>query len=187
MSGTPPYTYIQVSNGILLLADALIYVYDAETNGVGVIEGVSFFEEGCIIGRGSGDGVEQFPINAYDINYPYCRVGVEYRMDDPTSDPLIAQIVSVAPIALIRITLGGCDASDIVFLKISRMPTTMRRCAVALYPGNKKNEYVVVVDSTLVVLPCRMQFEALNRNGVTKTFQIAVRDRRDGVPSGAVL
>lgn len=188
MSGTAPYVYCDLINGILSHDGSnLTYLYDATTFNVSVQEGVSFFEEGCLYLQDKTIDPFAFPANSYNINYPYCRVGVEYRMDDPRSDPLIAQLVAMAPRMNLKLVLGGCDPARISIVRLTRLPATMRRCAITLFPGNARNEYIVTMDFTLIELPCRLFFEATNTDGVVKKFTIAVRDNRSGVPSGAVL
>lgn len=184
MSGTSPYVYVDVSDNLLSLTGGdIIYIADGDQLGVYGANGADFFEPGCLTGRPLNNEFDSLhPFGAYNINYPYCRVAVEIRMDDPRSNPLVASLVAVAPFLSLKIFISDCSPGDIINVT-SKVDAEVRSpCGVVLYPGYVNNEFYVVVDFSAVSLPALFTFTLTNDKGLVKTFMVAIRDSRDGVP-----
>jgi len=187
MSGTPPYTYLELLGGnfVQLTPGTIQYLWDAGTQLVIPILGVDLFEPGCVTGLPQGE-TPQHPVNAYNTNYPYCRTAVTYRMDDPRRDPQLAQLVVAAPIMSIKVILAGCDRALPISISYDGVQPPATGCAVGVYPGFVPTEFLIQVDGARVSLPARINFTISNGTR-TKSFWIGLRDRRGGTPSGALV
>jgi hypothetical protein len=193
MSGTPPYIYYALGEtGALQAAganpSALLYAYDAETTVIIDAGNTELFNPGCLMGQLQTTEPElEHPVNSYNTNYPYCRTTIKYRMDDPRSNPQLAQLISAAPYLVIRLQLTGCSKSDIVSV-ISRLePKQSQGCGAELYFGYDPTELYMLLSMSILSLPVRLTFTITTANGTKKEFWVGVRDGRTGVPSGAVV
>ena len=186
MSGRAPYAYLEYGYAIASLGfSALEYLYDADSMTQIDLGYNDLFQGGCVAVRPAESDVLA-PIGTYDVRYPYCRIALTYNMADVRGNPQVGQFVPQAPFFAIILRLIGCDKSSPVGVSVNAQPT-QTNCVVSLYPGYSPTDFYVVVDAGRAVYPMRLYFTITNGSGITRTFWIGIRDRRDGLISGAVV
>lgn len=186
MSGVAPYTYLTIDGETLCSTgtDGIIYLYDSTGQLIIAVGDVDLFEGACAAVL--GDPVT-YPENAYDTNYPYCRTALRYNMADTRGNPQVGSFVPQAPYFAIKLMLDGCDRSSIVSVSSRIEPLQSGACVASLFPGNDPTVFFAVVDMTNAELPIRLYFTVTNGANIVRTFWIGIRDRRDGLITGAVV
>lgn len=171
-------------DSLIALGDGTLqYLYDQTL--VLLLDGTDLFEQACVTIMPATEP-PLFPFNAYQTNYPYCRVALQYRMDDPRASPMVGQLVAVAPTMSIKIMLKGCDRRQPISITYDlTQPVLTKSCSVAVYPGYTPEELILVVDTTQLTLPARFTFRATN-GAVEREFWVGLRGSRSGPASGSV-
>jgi hypothetical protein len=133
-----------------------------------ILQAVELFEPSCFVLMPEHlSGINEHPLNSYDISYPYCRTAVKVMVDAVDPNPLLAEVTSFSRYLSIRIIplVCGLEARLTGFRVLGTNPAIVAPCAAVVVIQPMTGQGFLVIDGTKVLLPSQVLVEMITADG----------------------
>ena len=184
-------TYLDIASNLVdLTNNTVAYIRNDDDFPVRVVDGLDAAEETCYMALSTATAdISAHPLNSYNTTYPYARTAIRIRIDDPKPEDQIAQLVAVAPFLIVRVIVEDFQGRKVrpATMKATVGPDQLYPCALVVFFNHFTFEPYILIDTTVVTKPARLTLAITDAIGRSRTGWLGLRDKRTGVPSGAIL